>query len=171
MSWISMRGTSGWKVCRWSSCGDCHPAKGVGDGWQARQWIDRQRDPLLMGTLRRSLFTPPGIHAHLMSDDEVVQSMTQHLGMKMVHVCEKEVSLLLQRTEGHSLPGGESTAPPVSRSTAPPPTTPAPRQQDQPSFGKEADLVALAGVLKSASETGTPFCEECAKAAAAAGEE
>jgi hypothetical protein len=38
---------------------------------------------------------------------------------------------------------------------------------DTPLFPDDAELVAIAGVLKSASEAGIPFCEECAKAAAA----
>jgi len=168
MSWISLRGTSTWKLCRWNGCADCHPTKGLGEPLQARQWIDRQSDPLLMGTLRRSFYTPAGIHPHLMGNDEVLHTMSHHLGMKMVHVCEKEIPLLTQRTEGHALPGAPVEATPAPRPAARSTTSPAP-SQDQPSFGKEADLIAMAGVLKSASESGTPFCEECAKAEAAAG--
>lgn len=170
MSWISLRGTSTWKVCRWHGCGDCHPTEGLGDPLQARQWITRQNDPLLMGTLRRSFFTPAGIHPHLMGDDEVLHTMSHHVGLRMVHICEKEIPLLLQRTDGHAPPEAEPEAPPPPR-TASRSTAPSQQTQEQPSFGKEADLIAMAGVLKSAAETGTPFCEECAKAAAAGGKQ
>ncbi len=34
-------------------------------------------------------------------------------------------------------------------------------------FPEDAELEAIAGVLRSAAEAGIPFCEECAKAAAA----
>jgi hypothetical protein len=36
-------------------------------------------------------------------------------------------------------------------------------------FPNDADLAAIADALKKASQAGVPFCEECAKAAAAAG--
>jgi len=44
---------------------------------------------------------------------------------------------------------------------------PPPKKEDE--FFPDADLVAIAAVLKAAAESGTPFCEECARKAAAAG--
>ncbi len=46
-------------------------------------------------------------------------------------------------------------------------TGPAGPAPDVPIFPEDAELVAIAAVLKAASEDGVPFCEECAKAAAA----
>lgn len=169
MSWIMNRGTSSWRLCRWSGGKDCDPAKGLSDPFQVRQWIDQQRDPLMMDRLRRGLNVPAGISPHMMSDDEVARTLSHEISWNRVHVCVNEVQLIAERTDGHSYAGAAEPAPPPPRAAArstPSPSS-APKPSDQPSFGKEADLVALAGVLTSASESGTPFCEECAKAAAA----
>lgn len=167
MSWIMNRGTASWRMCRWSSGKGCDPAKGLGDPFQARQWIDQQRDPLLMDRLRRGMNIPAGISPHMLSDDEVARTLAHELSWNRVHVCVKDVQLIAERTDGHSYAGSsEEAAPPrpAPRSSSSPSS--APKPSEQPSFGKEADLVALAGVLTSAAESGTPFCEECAKAAA-----
>jgi hypothetical protein len=50
--------------------------------------------------------------------------------------------------------------------------SPASRPEQSPDvsvFPDDAELVAIADVLKAAAEDGVPFCEECAKAAAARG--
>ncbi|MFN7935442.1 MAG: hypothetical protein U0R19_19085 [Bryobacteraceae bacterium] len=171
MSWIMNRGTASWRLCRWSNGKGCDPAKGLSDPYQARQWIDQQRDPLLMSRLRRGMNVPAGQSPHMLSDDEVARTVAHEISWKRVHVCVKEAQLIAERTDGHSYAGAsqEAAPPPRPANRAAPPPSNAPKTNDQPSFGKEADLVALAGVLTSAAESGTPFCEECAKAAAAGG--
>ncbi len=168
MSWVMIRGTSSWRLRRWSGCRDCTPAKGLNDSIRTRLWIDRQNDPLVMYGLRRSTFTPPGVHSHLMTDDEVARAVSHQIGSGLLQVCEKEIPLLNRPTDGHSvseMPLEETTAPSRSAARTPAPT-PVAKQPEPASFGKEADLVALAAVLTAAAESGTPFCEECAKAAA-----
>jgi hypothetical protein len=168
MSWIMNRGIASWRMCRWTGPDECKPVTGFGDPLQARQWIDHQSDPLLMDRLRRSMNVPAGIAAHTMSDDEVARTVSYELSWNRVHVCLTEVPAIARRTDGHSEAGTPESAP-AERSGRAAPAPSAPKAAEQPSFGKEADLVALAGVLTSASEEGTPFCVECAKAAAAAG--
>ncbi len=169
MAWMRTGGTSLWKLCRWSDCGECHPASRLDNPIRTRLWMDQQSDPLLMQHMRRALFTETGVHSHMMEDGDVASVMSHQISSRMLHVCEKEVPLLLQRTDGHAVAHAEVESAPVERSTRSS-STPAPKAAEPPSFGREADLAAMAGVLKAAAETGTPFCEECAKAAAAGGQ-
>ena len=80
--------------------------------------------------------------------------------------------LRVLRLVGHRvLPGVPMEEP---RATAPPPPAPASGSRGSSgvevvsSFSADLDAAALVAVLLSASEDGTPFCEECARAARAA---
>jgi hypothetical protein len=55
---------------------------------------------------------------------------------------------------------------PLDARSSPPPPSAAPPPEGS-TFPNDADLAAIAAVQKAAAEMGIPFCEECAKAAAA----
>ncbi len=75
----------------------------------------------------------------------------------------------VRRIAGSYTPG---SAPTPALVQAPPPSPPSPRRaleaEVAPSFSAELDAAALVAVLLAASKDGTPFCEECARAARAA---
>lgn len=83
------------------------------------------------------------------------------------------------------LPSGDAVAPTLRRLApvgAPPPPAPAPPPASaarapaaavapppavETTFGLDLDVAAMVAVLQQAAQDGTPFCEECARAAAA----
>jgi len=73
----------------------------------------------------------------------------------------------VRRIAGSYTPG---SAPTPELAQAPPSPSPrrAPEAEVAPSFSADLDAAALVAVLLAASKDGTPFCEECARAARAA---
>ncbi len=62
----------------------------------------------------------------------------------------------------------EMPLPPTARPTATSSAPTRPTETIVPSFSADVDAAALVGALLAASKDGTPFCEECARAARAA---
>lgn len=84
-------------------------------------------------------------------------------------VCSGRLKLLT--TEPLAAVKGVPMEMPLPPAARPAPTSSAPTRRTEstvPSFSADVDAAALVGVLLAASKDGTPFCEECARAARAA---
>jgi hypothetical protein len=137
----------------------------VRDFWDesdAAQFLARYKsDPVAMESFRRLLldrYLP--VDASRMSEDELLKHLASMLATGELLVA------LDRRDIGIGDPGEKPQAP------APQPSDPAPSkkvEEEANTFGPDHDAAAQADALRAAAEAGVPFCEECARAAAAAG--
>lgn len=103
-----------------------------------------------------------GLPAAMLDDDEVIEQFAWRLQTGQIQM-QYEIEL-----RESSLPT-ELIAPAQPVDETPPKSAPVPEpppEPEEPTFGPTAELAAIIGVLKKAAQAGTPFCEECAKAAA-----
>ena len=73
----------------------------------------------------------------------------------------------LQRLVPAEAPAPTPSPSPAPRATAPRATPVAAPAAVETTFGSDLEVAAMVAVLVQAAQDGTPFCEECAKAAAA----
>lgn len=98
------------------------------------------------------------------------------LAQTALRISRREWRLLLgelpkPESAGANRKGSLPPAPPPPPSVATPvKSTPSRKPApEEPVFPPEDDVLAIAAILKEAASAGVPFCEECAKAEAAAG--
>jgi hypothetical protein len=101
-------------------------------------------------------------YVNVLSDAAVVDllvRLTDHGRLRLLSVVKQEV------------PPGVPVEVPRPAAATPPPSSSAPRRSEVevvPSFSGDLDAGALVAGLLQAAQDGTPFCEECARAARAA---
>jgi pyruvate/2-oxoglutarate dehydrogenase complex dihydrolipoamide acyltransferase (E2) component len=137
----------------------------AGDSVAARQWLaPAVGDDAALAALRRNaLLLADGTDLSRLDDP----ALFDHLGTVLA--------------EGRLRTGGETRrllklVQKVTSASPPPPPPPASAPRAAPAapppvvettFGSELDVAAMVAVLVQAAQDGVPFCEECARAAAA----
>ena len=126
-------------------------------------WLRSFRDKYVLIPALRRLLIQDGVELSRISDDGILKLVTRKLEIGQIGVLQRKWKDESQMPQGD---GDREKPPPFPKAerTAPK-TSSAPLPEDV--FPRDADLAAIADVLKNASKAGTPFCEECAKAAAA----
>ena len=153
-------------LCAWSRCTGCTSPVRAGDPTAARQWVGRFiGDDVMMSRLRLLVLAAGAETAPAMCDDQAVADrITAGISAGSIRVCGPAQAL--------ALPGLAAVRAPVAalaRAAAPPRAAPvAPPSAVQTTFGSDLEVAAMVAVLVQAAQDGVPFCEECAKAAAAA---
>ena len=148
-------GRSGWYFCDWD---DDPPTAEYrefhGSETSALQWLGQFRqDSAAMNDLHQ-LWAKTS--SELLTDEEVLRQVSWWLRIGKVKARQPLTPIM----GGGSVPSIEAPAPPPRRREE----APAPTKEEET---LDADLVAIASVLRGAAENGTPLCEECARAAAA----
>jgi hypothetical protein len=115
-----------------------------------------RRDPVAMLEVRRLVRERTGAELNHLSDELALAHFARHFSIR------HEVPVP-RKTEGGAAPPAASSAQP-----APSPRPAAPRgpEPEAATFPANHSPSAQAAALTSASESGVPFCEECARAAA-----
>ena len=156
-----------WKVYRWNE----HPNPFRGRSDLALEWLRRfQNDRLVMSELRATL-SAAGANAQFWPDDKrVLEEVAARLSSGEFHLCA-EASYPFRTPEAKIMPPDPDAEAAAQIMSAPPAAAPAPAPAPEPeppaTLSQNADAAQIAEVLKQAAQRGTPFCEECAKAAAA----
>ncbi len=128
----------------------------------AAQFLVRfKKDGSAISALRR-LLAESGRSTGNLSDDQVLEEVALRMSRGDLIVCYRHT-----KTPGST--GDEEQAPAPAPSTATPQKSTSTKRDepDQPTFTNDHDVRAQIGTLVAAAASGVPFCEECAKAAAA----
>ena len=135
--------------------------KGQWDLPGAIRFLDRFRsDPHAMSAFRRQLSSGTAVGGPALTDDLVIARYARLLVSGEVVVAYPA----RERWIGHL----SVVRPPEAASApAPAPATAREEVEDPPTFEEEHDGVAQAATLIAAARDGAPFCEECARRAAA----
>ncbi len=117
----------------------------------------------------RQMLAKPGFGS-TRRHDELVDDWMDHLALHLVtgRLAIIESIPRVPSSSSDERGGGTSVAPPVSRPAPrrePPP--PLIEETEQLTFSSDADEEAQVQALVAAAQAGTPFCEPCARAAAA----
>jgi hypothetical protein len=115
----------------------------------------------------KRLLLESGVELSRVSDDVVFKHVARRLESGQICIQQRR-----WRDESHKPQGDgdRETEPPFPRAErTPPKSSSVVPNSEENVFPNDADLAAIADALKKASQAGVPFCEECAKAAAAAG--
>jgi hypothetical protein len=162
-----------WKIFRW----DRHPNPFRGRPDLAINWLRRfERDGRVMSELRQLLADSRDNTLRRPTDRQVIEDVARRLSSGELLVCaESSHPFHLDVTEvkvAAPLPASkealdELMQSPPPKAPAPPPPAPAPAPIE-PTLPPNADETRIADALKEAAQKGTPFCEECQKAPAAA---
>lgn len=153
-------------LCTWSQCSACISPVPAGDPVSARQWVGRFiGDDVMMSRLRQLALAAGAESSPAMCDDQALaDQIAAGITAGSMRVCGPAQAL--------TLPGLAAAQPPVAapaRAAAPPRAAPvALPPAAQTTFGSDLAVAAMVAVLVQAAQDGVPFCEECAKAAAAA---
>jgi hypothetical protein len=136
-----------------------------GSAPHALQWLRQfQDDCYAMGALRR-LF--PAGNAGLDEEDEERLSLaSRRLGEGLLRAVQRIDLTAAAPAPGEQGSGLGPAFPLEQRRQAPAPAT---AGADAPTFPPDIDPEAIAAVQRLAASQGVPFCEECLKAALAAG--
>jgi len=124
-----------------------------------------------MASLRAALFSEGIGSGVALTDDAVLKFVASQFASGRLRLCQSVIAIRTQPSGDPATSSGSNAASPQTekpfpladrsqqktQSSAPP--------QDQSSFPSDVRLVSLAQVLKDASSSGVPFCEECLKAA------
>lgn len=123
-------------------------------------------DHFAMQMLRRLVTEPLHADVNQLNDVAIVE-------LAASLVCGSRLRLagpIPRRLEGLPAvvaPAAAAPAPAPPRAASPPSRS-APAEAAEPSFRLDLDAALLAAMLRGAAQDGTPFCEECARAARAA---
>ncbi|HWC99975.1 MAG TPA: hypothetical protein VG456_24615, partial [Candidatus Sulfopaludibacter sp.] len=129
-----------------------------GDQALAEQWLNQFRWDEGLWVRLRLCFNLP-----FREEDDAILQLTASRLARGIWRARRPVWIVLPFSQAAE----EAAAPfPLDERPAPRPAAPAP-MMDQPDFPDDADLYAIARSQRLAAELGIPFCEECAKAAAA----
>ena len=157
-----------WRLRWWYERPDASETKGlVGVNLERpRQWLGFARGEFqFLPALRRLLAEHGRSDIWQLTDDVVVDLAAQQLSARRITVLQYEPP---ERTGTSPDPVAEVVKPFPKEKREPKRPTHAPPTPEEAVFPKDVQLVAVAKVLQDASKQGTPFCEECAKAAALA---
>jgi hypothetical protein len=130
-----------------------------------KNWLQTHRNaPFAMTAMRRALLEE-GLLLPLSRwrEEDIIEQVAHLLKSDRWHVCEP-VMPVYQITVSQ-----EPVFMPVPRRGPAPSSSPPPPRDipDEPTLAGNADQNAIAAVLTQAAQDGVPFCEECAKLAAA----
>ena len=155
--WIPL-GPSGWYIC---DSADGHPGQEMelrGNEDVAAQWLrDFCEDTDLTNELRRIIDMPVGWEAW-----ELWEQVAMRLGRGIWKL--RRPAWEFQTGALAAEPDASPAFPLDERRSSGSSSAPA---REPPTFPHDADLAAIAEAQRAAAESGVPFCEECAKAAAA----
>lgn len=129
-------------------------------------WLRAFRDKSVLLPALRRLLIEDGVELSRVSDDAILKLVARKIEVGQIGVLQRKWRDESQMPQGD---GDKPAAFPKAERTPPKASSAPPVNEDV--FPRDADLAAIADVLKNASKLGTPFCEECAKAAAAAAAE
>ncbi len=134
----------------------------------ATLWVRRfRRRNDALPTLRRLIAQQRTVRTWRWGDDGVLKELTDALAKGRLLMYEWRPIRGGGGVNQEDTPPALGPAFPLEeRRTAP---APGEATSDTALFPEDAELAAIAAVLKAAAEEGVPFCEECAKAAAARG--
>lgn len=161
---------SRWDFHAWHICQAPGGARTFHDRGTAALWLKQfKTNPTVMAGIR-SVVAGHGTSPGGMTDDKVLEELAWQLSKGVLHVHRVPPPRTAWRTaQGESAPADPpviSQRPtPSQAGSAPPPLRQA---EEADTFSSQTDAVGTAAVLRRAAASGTPFCEECAKAAAAA---
>ncbi len=113
-----------------------------------------------VASLRRLLARHPAADLWRLNDDGVVRLLEQRLAAGRILLYE----WVPERGGGERQEESSTAAPAFPLDERRRQAAPASPPPDAALFPEDASLEAIAGVLKQAAESGTPFCEECQKA-------
>lgn len=155
--WIPL-GRGGWYIC---DAGDGHPGQEVelrGNDDVAAQWLrDFCEDADLTNEFRRVLDMPFGWEAWELWD-QVAMRLAAGVWRLRRPAWKFQPGALAEKPDaGPAFPLDERRSSNSASS----------QSGEPPTFPNDADLAAIADNQREAAELGIPFCEECAKAAAA----
>jgi hypothetical protein len=157
-----LKNLPGWQLHRANACRG-RRLVGFERGFSAVYWLrTRQKDPFAIITMRRVL-VEAGLSLPLnrLRDEDVVKQVAHLVESGRWHICEPMVKVYTVKT----LP--PTAFAPVPR-RAPKSSEPAVSEvPENNTLAGSADQDAIAAALTQAAESGVPFCEECAKLAAA----
>lgn len=161
-------GAHGWGLHAGSRCGFCEPYAGMWDRVFARAFVQQfATDPMAMATIREvvRLELPPWTMIRLFGVG-ITEVMADLLVQGRWHV---HAPVRMEDQGGGQLDAeepdiAEIEQAPVAAGSSDPAPRPAPPPEDG-SLPRNADEAAIVAGMKQASIMGTPFCEECAKAA------
>ena len=163
--------SSRWSFHSWGQCDASGDLQEFADHSSALSWLRQTiSDSPTMATLRSlaSEHESAGVAVRQMSDDRVLEHVSWLLRQGVLHVHSIPAPATAWRIVQVEQASPSAVSRPVisPKSTSAPP--PVPKQIEEPdTFSSQTDAAATAAVLRSAAEDGVPFCEECAKAAAA----
>jgi hypothetical protein len=166
-------GSSRWQVHWWLTCGkDCKAIR-FSDRQAALFWLRQFRSDFMAMARLRSLVTEhAGGKASLwrQGDDGLFGELAWFLQRGDLHVHRVPMPTL-GANRGQIATSAPVPPPAPARAPASPRgIAPAKAPDDPATFSDRADAAAQAAVLRGAAASGLPFCEECARAAAAARE-
>ena len=156
-------------LCTWSQCSGCESLVRAGDASAARQGVGRfVGDEVTMARLRQLALTAGAEASPQRCDDHALaERIAAGIAAGSMRVCGPAKVLPLY---------GLATPPAASSAPAPPAPSPSPQPRAAPvaapptvetTFGSDLDVAAMVAVLRAAAQDGVPFCEECARVAAA----
>lgn len=160
----SLQSLGGWQLHRGNP--DCssrrlpHPENGL----SAKYWLQScRKDPFAIDAMRRALQAEAAsVSLVRLRDEDVIEHAANLIKRGAWHVCEAVMPVYkILAAEQPSFIPVPRRGPGSSQST------PVANAPEQPTLAGNADQAGIAAVLTQAAEDGTPFCEECAKAAAA----
>lgn len=149
------------ELCPWSDCAGCEPHLPAADESAARRWATTAlADGAQVHRLRAQAAGLPGLVLANTTDHQLAEALVHAIVQGRLRVCGGRrrplMRLAAQVAPPPAAPAASSSAP----RRAPPPPPP-------PAAPPAVDAAATAQALRAASENGVPFCEECARAAAA----
>jgi hypothetical protein len=153
-----------WKLFRWNE----HPNPYRNRADLAFTWLSQfQANAAAMQEIQ-NLLRASVTGAYPPTDPKLIlEQVAEKMSTGEIQVCA-EICGPVALNNSAGFPAGETDELPIPVANAPAPAPPAPEPQEQPTLGPDSDAQAQAQVLKNAAEDGVPFCEECAKKAAAA---
>lgn len=155
------------RVCLRNECRGCTPALRAGDATAARAWAEAAV-AVDAGRLRTQVAGLPAEVGLVQIDTAaLVDRVAAALASGALRACGGAAKArLLPLARRLPATAASAPAPAASSARATPAPAPSPAPADS-TFGANLDVAAMVAVLQQAAQDGTPFCEECARAAAA----
>ena len=151
-----------WTIHRWNE----HPNPFVGRPDLALLWLRQfEGDALFLQELRRLVGSPASLSG---DDGRLIQEAAEQMSAGRLQICGEfcghyqspATDVKFAEAEEEAIPA----KPPAPAPSPAPSTEETAQEASQSAFPPSTDESAMAEVLKSAAQDGTPFCEECAKA-------
>ena len=161
---------SRWEIHPWHGCKATDESLAFSHRSVALFWLRQFRtDAIVMANFRSviSEYSRVGSPLWRKTDEQVLDDLSWLLSEGVLHVHRVPPPLTAWQTGTETAPTEIAPAarPTPSQSSAAPVARVV---EDADTFSSQLDAAAMAAVLSDAAASGVPFCEECAKAAAAA---